>query len=43
MQTRENPAPCGRASCDAGDVKSFETAVTEWVRAKVATGLAGLR
>ena len=36
MQTRENPAPWDRVACEGGDVKSFEIALAEWTRAKVA-------
>ena len=36
MQTREHPAPWERVAWEGGDVKSFEAAVGEWVRAMVA-------
>ncbi len=36
MQTRENPAPWDRVACEGGDGKSFEIAVAEWARAKIA-------
>jgi len=36
MQTREHPAPWERVAWEGGDVKSFEIAVAEWVRAMVA-------